>query len=109
MTRVDDGNTIEVRKGDRIVVRLDENPTTGYSWALDKDAGDSVALQNSDFSRPGETVPGAGGQRDFTFAARNEGSANLIFKRWRQWEGDTSIVERVGFTVRVVDTSADDK
>ncbi|MFZ0135056.1 MAG: protease inhibitor I42 family protein [Desulfobacterales bacterium] len=103
VTGADNGRTIEVQTGDRIVVRLDENPTTGYSWALDGDAGESVFLQDSDFTRPENTVPGAGGQRRFTFAARRKGPADLAFKRWRQWEGDKSVVERFGFKVRVIE------
>ncbi|MFZ0243824.1 MAG: protease inhibitor I42 family protein [Desulfobacterales bacterium] len=103
VTRADSGQTIEVRMGDLIVVRLDENPTTGYSWGLDENLEDNVYLQNSDFTRPEKAVSGAGGQRNFTFEARKKGPADLTFKRWRQWEGDTSIVERFGFMVRVVE------
>ena len=103
LTPADNGKTVDVHKGNKIVVQIDENLTTGYSWALDKDVGDSVSLQNSDFTPAGKAGIGAGGQRIFTFVACKEGAAVIKFKRWREWEGDKSIADRFGFTIRVVE------
>ncbi|KAF5429823.1 inhibitor of cysteine peptidase [Candidatus Methanophagaceae archaeon] len=34
LTDTDNGNEIAVRKGQSLVISLDSNPTTGYTWEL---------------------------------------------------------------------------
>lgn len=34
ITEEDNGKTIAVKKGDNIIIRFKENPSTGYSWSL---------------------------------------------------------------------------
>lgn len=36
LTRADNNRTAELRVGERLEVRLPENPTTGFSWAVDE-------------------------------------------------------------------------
>jgi len=36
LTRAEHGKSVEAQVGDRIIVSLDENPTTGFRWAIDK-------------------------------------------------------------------------
>ena len=98
LTRAASGTTVETRTGDTIVVRLDENPSTGYKWALEKPHANVVALQNAAYTRDHGSGVGGGGQRILTFKAQQAGMAALQLKLWRAWEGDTSIIER--FTVR---------
>jgi len=45
LTRADSGTIIEVRTGDTIIVRLDENPTTGYRWAVEKHEEEVIVLE----------------------------------------------------------------
>jgi len=97
LTRADSGKVVETRAGDTLVVRLGENPTTGYQWAIDTLNADEVVLQNVEYLRAGDAAVGGGGERRFTFKAQRVGTATVHLKLWRVWEGDASIVER--FTV----------
>jgi inhibitor of cysteine peptidase len=97
LTRTDSGKVVETRAGDTLVVRLGENPTTGYQWALETLNADEVVLQNVEYLRAGDAAVGGGGERRFTFKAQRAGTATVQLKLWRVWEGDASIVER--FTV----------
>ena len=101
LTEADNGRTIDVPQGAEVLIRLEENPTTGYRWAFDLDDDAVLAPQASDLaSAPGAAV-GGGGSRTFTFTAGQPGTAHLQFKLWREWEGDSSIVERYGVTIAV--------
>ncbi len=104
LTRVDHNRTAEVRVGERIEVRLPENPTTGFTWAIDEDNRRLLALDRTDYVEPSESsIIGARGQRSFTFTARQAGEISLTFKYWRFWQGDTSVTERYTVTLRIHD------
>ena len=40
---------IVVHKGDTIEIQLDETPTTGYSWEIDKVDSQILGFQSSDY------------------------------------------------------------
>jgi inhibitor of cysteine peptidase len=100
VTTADNGATIEVQPGDEIVVRLEENPTTGYRWETDRvggplePAGDSYQM-----STPGSI--GGGGVHEFRFRATAPGTAHLALKNWRSWEGENSATRRFALDVRI--------
>jgi inhibitor of cysteine peptidase len=101
LTRAEDGKSIEVQVGDLIIVSLDENPTTGFRWAVDKSDEDVAALLSSEYAAaPGSKV-GRGGRRVVTFQVRKAGISTIQLKRWRAWEGDSSITQRFSVTLRV--------
>ena len=63
LTEADKGKTIAVQQGTEVLIRLNENPTTGYRWAIDQSDDAVLPLQSSNFaSTPGAAV-GAGGAR----------------------------------------------
>lgn len=97
----DNGKTVSVQKGDEVVITLDENPTTGYVWAIDKTDDQILALKSSDYSGSGLPVAGAGGTRTFTFTTKHTGTATLALKDWRSWEGDKSTVGRFSVAIQV--------
>jgi inhibitor of cysteine peptidase len=101
LTQADNGKSVEARQGDPIVIRLDENPTTGYRWAVDKSNDGVIALQHMDYAQASGTGVGGGGQRTFTFKAIGSGTAAIQLKLWRDWEGDKSITDRFNVTVQV--------
>ncbi|MGA9994437.1 MAG: protease inhibitor I42 family protein [Pyrinomonadaceae bacterium] len=102
LSKADNGKSIEARPGDRIVIHLEENPTTGYRWTAEQTDDATVELQDSDYT-PAGTGIGGGGERVMTFEAKAAGTANLRLKMWRQWEGDSSATERFNVTLRVKD------
>ncbi len=101
LTEADKGKFIEVHKGDEIVIQLKENPTTGYRWAVDKTDNTVLALQNLGFSPTPGTGIGGGGTRTFTFIVKQPGTVQLQLKLWREWQGDSSIIDRYDVTLRV--------
>ena len=67
---------IVVHKGDTIEIQLDETPTTGYSWEVDKvDSHDTAGI-------------GGGGIRSMKFLVNGEGKGSIKLKNWRKWSGD---------------------
>ncbi len=101
LTEADKGKTIEMHQGDRIVIQLKENPTTGYRWAIDKTDDQVLASQNAEFSPTPGTGIGGGGTRTFTFIAKQPGTVHLQLKLWRSWVGDSSIIDRYDVTIQV--------
>ena len=102
LTRADHNRSAELRVGERLIVRLPENPSTGYTWAIDETDRRLLTLDGTDYT-PAETGSiGARGQRTFTFTARQPGEVTFKFKYWRFWEGDASVTERYVVNLRTV-------
>ncbi|MDG4595307.1 MAG: protease inhibitor I42 family protein [Candidatus Contendobacter sp.] len=102
LTRADNNRSTELRVGERLIVRLPENPTTGYTWAIDETDSRLLALDSTDYVPPETGSIGARGQRTFVFTARQSGEVALKFKYWRFWEGDASVTERFVVNLRVL-------
>lgn len=74
-----------------VTVRLDENPTTGYRWNIETAEG--LEMVGDSFERAGDAI-GAGGVRVFQFRASEAGPHRLSIRKWRDWEGESSIIDR---------------
>lgn len=83
-----DGSTVRVSVGDRVIVRLQENPTTGYLWSI-AGAGDPVDSER-DYLVPGGPSPGAAGEHVFVLRAVKAGKAEVAFVLRRPWERDAA-------------------
>jgi inhibitor of cysteine peptidase len=103
LTSNDDGASVNARPGDRLVVRLEENPTTGYRWAVDEGEGSVLRLAGSDYEVEPAAGIGGGGHRVLTFDVTGAGAVTLGLKRWSQWEGESSVEERLRVTVKAKD------
>ena len=101
LTEADKGKTIAVQQGTEVLIRLNENPTTGYRWAIDQSDDTVLPLQSANFSSTPSAAVGAGGARLFTFTAKQPGTVQLQFKRCREWQGDASIIERYDVTIQI--------
>ena len=101
LTRADNGNVVALRVGDRLVLRLEENPATGYRWAMETHDEEVVALQHQEYAPSPPAAVGGGGQRSWTFIAHKAGTDTLQLKLWRAWEGDASIARRFTVTLHV--------
>jgi inhibitor of cysteine peptidase len=88
----EDGKQIDLSQGQVLVVTLDSNPTTGYSWAV-------AAVDTSLLTQDGDAVynaqdtqktplVGAGGSETFRFTASAAGSTTLRLEYRRPWEKD---------------------
>jgi inhibitor of cysteine peptidase len=102
LTQADNGKSVEARPGDLIIIRLPENPTTGFRWTEDKVDPLCVEAQGSSFSPARDGAVGGGGERTFSFQVKGEGgTGNIGLKLKRQWEADASPAERYSVTVKV--------
>lgn len=93
LTKANNGESYELHRDDVIVIRLTENPTTGYCWEIEELDNNILALQSSDFFLPEDPQIGEGGMRVFIFKAKTAGSAHIRLKYWREWEGNDSIID----------------
>ncbi|MFC1866199.1 protease inhibitor I42 family protein [Chloroflexota bacterium] len=103
LTQTDNGKSIEIQQEDVIKLSLKENPSTGYRWTVDKSSDEALVLQSSEFVSPENPKFGEGGVRVFEFRENKAVTTHIQLKHWREWEGDTSIIDRFAVTLLVKD------
>jgi len=99
------GKEVEVAVGGSVVVTLDSNATTGYSWAL-KEITDASVLEETghEYNAPPPTEPpllGAGGEEIWTFKALKSGTSTISMEYKRPWEAGVQPAETFSLTVIV--------
>jgi inhibitor of cysteine peptidase len=76
-----------VARNEDVVVRLAENPTTGYRWEVTQSGVGELRLVDDQFiAGTGGTTPGAGGHRVLRFTAQRPGNIELAAVKRRSWE-----------------------
>jgi inhibitor of cysteine peptidase len=107
LTAEDDGSVVELGEGQALVVTLESNPTTGYSWEV-SEVDEDVLMQMGDAefkeaatsaAAEGEQLVGAGGTETFYFASA-PGETTLTLVYHRPWEEDVEPEEV--FSVEVI-------
>lgn len=90
LTDKDNGKSVTLRRGEMLTVRLRENPTTGYSWAIMTTRLPLTLVSDKYIpSQHNPGVVGAGGIREFNFKANKLVTrAGLKFFYRRPWEKD---------------------
>ena len=101
VTEVDNGTTVEVHVGETLVLRLPENATTGYRWAIEALNADLVEAQEGQYISQSNAV-GGGGQATWTLHAKAPGTSEIKLRLWRQWEGERSVQRHFGVTLRIL-------
>lgn len=99
LTHADNGKSVATPVGTSLSVQLNESPTTGYVWA-NKTTGDALILEGSDFSPAAPNLMGGGGQRTLRFLVAKPGTATLLLKLMREWEGESSATEVFAVEIR---------
>jgi inhibitor of cysteine peptidase len=98
----DSGSQVEVEKGQVLVISLESNPSTGYSWDV-MEIDESILKQvgESEFisSQSGDIV-GAGGVEVLRFETTGVGTTYLELGYRRVWEEDVEPL--MLFTLSVV-------
>lgn len=85
VTEAENGREVSVSPGDTIVLRLGENPTTGYRWSLVSDP-ELLSLEGDSFEPMVPPLFGSGGTREFRFQARGSGTGELSLRCFQPWE-----------------------
>jgi len=91
----DSTSEIAVVADETIEVRLESNPSTGYTWELSAMSTPGVVeLIESSFEDSGKDIEGAPGIEVFTFEAASSGAGVLRLEYIRPWE-DPPVPNRV--------------
>ncbi len=101
LTEEDAGSQVALRVGDRLMVVLEGNPTTGYEWSntLTYEFATLEEIGESEF-RPESNLAGAGGIVLFRYEAVRVGPQAFRFAYQRPWES-VEPLELVEFSVDV--------
>lgn len=94
LNQSDAGKTVELNPGDRLVISLPGNPTTGFNWESQPAPDSSVLKQvgEAEFKADSNRV-GSGGTVTLTFDAAAPGQVALTLVYHRAWETGVPPVE----------------
>ena len=96
----DNGNQVELKTGQTLVISLEGNPTTGYTWQV-AELDEAVLRQVGEMEfEPDTGNVGAGGLQTLRFETVNSGKTSLDLVYHRSWEEDEQPVDT--FYVQVV-------
>jgi len=101
LTETDNGTTVESHVGEEVVLRLPENASTGYRWAVEAVDTNLVDVQEGEYL-PMSNAVGGGGEAQWIVRAKATGVTLIKLRRWRRWEGESSVRERFEFTIRIM-------
>ena len=87
-----DDLTLEL--GKTLEIRLEENPSTGYSWVMVISNENVVEVVKDEYIT-GKDIPGAPGEHVWIFKGLEEGETQISFSYLRPWEEDSEIDEKV--------------
>lgn len=100
VTAADANSTVQLNAGDVLLVQLDGNPSTGYTWErVEPLAGALQPLEEPEFA-PAKNLPGAPGRITLRYLAASC-SARLELVYHRPWETDTPPVATFSVVVLV--------
>jgi inhibitor of cysteine peptidase len=100
-SEADNGQSIDLVVGQEILVKLEGNPTTGYTWELDQEASSGMEQVGEPDYKAGSFAIGSGGQYKFRFKAVETGQQTLHLKYWRIFEPDTPPIETFGLKINI--------
>ena len=96
----DNGRQIELKKGQPLVITLEGNPTTGYTWAA-VELDEQILRQTGEVEfNPESDLVGAPGVQTLRFEAVAAGQTDLKLVYHRPWE--EGVEPLATFSVRVV-------
>lgn len=97
----DNGRQIELKKGQSLVVALEGNPSTGYTWEV-VEIGEQVLRQKGEPEFKSESdLIGAGGVQALRFEAVGAGQTDLKLVYHRPWEEGVEPLETFSVQVTV--------
>ncbi|MBF6336232.1 protease inhibitor I42 family protein [Nocardia abscessus] len=100
----DNGQQRRLHVGQRLIVALAANPSTGYSWSIAKVDAAVVKLDGEADFEPDPAVPvapGAGGTSVWTFVGAAAGATSLTMEYTRPWEQGLEPARTFSLTIEV--------
>ena len=89
MSKPDHSDEIEVPAGDKFILKLGSNQTTGFQWTIEANIEDGSVLKQEShaYMGPDSDKVGAGGQEIWEFNALKKGTTKVSMSYDRPWEG----------------------
>ena len=89
VTAKENGKKVELKKGDTLLVRLDANPSTGFTWKITKNDKDILKPTGpGELEKPEMPRPGQKSAMVFRFSADKAGATELELQYARPFEKD---------------------
>jgi predicted secreted protein len=99
MSAFDDGHLFQLTEGQELVIELDGNPSTGYTWEVTRADGRILRQIGETEFQPQSQLLGAPGKQVLRFEAIGAGQTDLELVYHRPWE--THIAPLNTFSVQV--------
>ena len=91
-------NPITLVVGQRAVITLASNQTTGYAWGLAQPLDERIIkLAGSEYIAPSTPIPGRGGSEQWTFVATGAGQTTVSMKYFRSFEPAAAPANQASF------------
>ena len=91
---------LDANLGDNVVLTLDANHTTGYSWQIAKPIDtDTLEFVETKYIPTETGLIGEGGTEIWVFRALKKGETEVAFKYVRPWEKDAAPAREALFTI----------
>lgn len=100
LTYKNSGDTIEISPDTEVVIRLEENRTTGYQWTIENPGEKLISIVNEEHIVPEKSSVGQGGIYVLRMRVDQSGEDKLRLKYWQSWEGESSVEKR--FTINII-------
>jgi inhibitor of cysteine peptidase len=101
----DASSTRTVRVGEELVLRLSENPTTGYAWEIAQTGPGVLRIVSNEYepggSRGAAAMPGGGGHRVVRLVAERAGTVRLTAVQRRPWDAPGVAQQTRDYTIEV--------
>jgi inhibitor of cysteine peptidase len=101
ITEADADHNVVLAVGQKLVLQLQSNPSTGYSWSLAENETRVLVGLGKPTYRARGTLPGSGGVETWTLRAAKIGSERLKFEYRRPWEKQLPPAKTLLFLVTV--------
>jgi predicted secreted protein len=98
----DNGALIQVPRGSKITIELEENPTTGYRWIVNGIDEVFLVPEGDAFLTGNQMGLGAGGVRRFFFRAKGTGYTSLSLINKRATQSDSEAIGVFKLALRIV-------
>lgn len=97
-TEADSGRTIGISVGQELVITLESNASTGFSWSFLCTPADALgSIGEPEYIVNNPVMLGSGGMLRFRLTALRTGEATLRFEYRRSWENDVPPAKTVTY------------
>jgi inhibitor of cysteine peptidase len=101
VTEADTNHTVALHVGQELILKLESNRSTGYSWSRADNKDPILTSLGEPTYKMGRAVPGAGGIETWTFRATKVGTEALKLEYRRPWEKKVPPAKTVLFYITV--------